>query len=48
LQRGGTCLMYASSQGHMEVVKYLCEVGGKELLMTMENVSVRMHLWMHS
>jgi hypothetical protein len=38
--------MSASSGGHMEVVKYLCEVGGKELLMKSITVSGRMHVLM--
>jgi hypothetical protein len=28
-----SCLYRASREGHLEVVKYLCEQGGKELLM---------------
>ena len=35
----GTCLMAACSGGHLDVVKYLREVGGKELLMLTEHVS---------
>jgi hypothetical protein len=30
----------------MEVVKYLCEVGGEELLMRADEVSGRMHVLM--
>jgi hypothetical protein len=36
--------MSASSGGHMEVVKYLCEVGGEELLMRADEVSGLMHV----
>ena len=39
MQGGQTCLMWASGSGHLEVVKYLCEVGGKELVMMTCNVS---------
>jgi hypothetical protein len=39
LQRGETCLISASKGGHIEVVKYLCEVGGKELVMMTDMVS---------
>jgi hypothetical protein len=31
--------MLASVGGYMEVVKYLCEVGGKELVMMKDDVS---------
>ena len=31
--------MHASGEGHVEVVRYLCEVGGKELLMMTDKVS---------
>ena len=30
----------------MEVVKYLYDLGGKELLMMTSKVSVQMHVWM--
>ena len=37
--------MRASYGGHMEVVKYLYDLGGKELLMMTRKVSVWMHVW---
>jgi hypothetical protein len=37
-QRGWSCLMSAADNGHLEVVKYLVEVGGKELLMLVDKV----------
>ena len=37
--------MRASEGGHMEVVKYLYDLGGKELLMMTSEVSVQMHVW---
>jgi hypothetical protein len=37
-QRGWSCLMVAAHSGHLEVVKYLVEVGGKELLMLVDKV----------
>jgi hypothetical protein len=37
-QRGWSCLMGAADDGHLEVVKYLVEVGGKELLMLVDQV----------
>ncbi len=39
VQRGMSCLYAASFNGHLEVVKYLYEVGGKELLKLNDNVS---------
>ena len=33
-----TCLHRAAGGGHIEVVKYLCEVGGKELIMRLDQV----------
>jgi hypothetical protein len=41
-QDGESCLYKACRQGHLEVVKYLYEQGGKELLMLRRNVS---RLW---
>ncbi len=38
-QRAGTCLMLACARGHLDVVKYVCEVGGKELVMATDTVS---------
>jgi hypothetical protein len=37
-QNGWSCLMGAADNGHLEVVKYLVEVGSKELLMLTLNV----------
>ena len=37
--------MSASDGGHMEVVEYLCDLGGKELLMMTDNVSAWMDVW---
>ncbi len=45
LQIGWTCLMSASEGGHLEVVKYLYDLGGKELLMMRSDVSMWMHVW---
>ena len=39
VQNGASCLYMASQYGHLEVVKYLHEVGGKELLMLTKDVS---------
>ncbi len=44
LQYGETCLMLASKGGHMEIVRYLYDVGGKELLMMTDEVSVNMYV----
>jgi hypothetical protein len=33
VQVAASCLFTACREGHLEVVKYLCEQGGKELLM---------------
>ncbi len=33
IQMGQSCLQYACMMGHLEVVKYLCDRGGKELVM---------------
>jgi hypothetical protein len=46
MQSGGSCLIRASEGGHVEVVKYLYDLGGKELLMMTDYVSVWMHVWM--
>ncbi len=35
---GETCLHRAAKWGHIEVVKYLCEVGGKDLIMQLDQV----------
>ncbi len=32
MQFGGTCLHRAAGGGHIEAVKYLCEVGGKDMI----------------
>jgi hypothetical protein len=34
-----SCICTACYNGHLEVVKYLCEQGGKELLMLTDKVS---------
>jgi hypothetical protein len=39
VQNATSCLFVASSSGHLEVVKYLCERGGKKLLMLSAIVS---------
>jgi hypothetical protein len=36
--RRDTCLHRAAGGGHIEVVKYLCEVGGKDLIMWFSEV----------
>ncbi len=43
-QDGSSCLMVASDGGHLEVVKHLCEHGGKELLMHAAEVRCLSHL----
>jgi hypothetical protein len=48
VQHEGTCLMSASRGGHMEIVKYLCQLGGKELLVRADKVSGRMHVLMRA
>ena len=40
MQDGASCLMVASQNGHLEVVRYLCERGGEKLLLMADNVSV--------
>ncbi len=39
LQFGRNCLMWACEGGHFEILEYLCEVGGRELLMATDGVS---------
>ena len=39
-QYGRTCLHAACERGPLEVVQYLHDVGGKELLVSTDNVSV--------
>ena len=39
-QKGRTCLHATSEGGHLEVVRYLYDVGGKALLMSTDKVSV--------
>jgi hypothetical protein len=43
LQDGLSCLFAASSAGHLEVVKYLSELGGEELMMLRTKVSDYIH-----
>ena len=38
--------MWASHRGHLEVAQYLCEVGGKDLLM-MTTTTVSAHMSVH-
>jgi hypothetical protein len=38
MQDGDSCLMKAVRSGNLDVVKYLCEVGGKELIMLQNKV----------
>jgi hypothetical protein len=40
IQEGSSCLHIASTRGHLELVKYLCERGGEVLLMLKNEVSV--------
>ncbi len=37
-QDGYSCLMRAVLEEKLEIVKYLCEVGGKELMMLQDKV----------
>jgi hypothetical protein len=39
VQDGWSCLLIASEKGHLDVAKYLCEVGGERLLTLTQNVS---------
>ena len=39
VQYGMSCLFLPCHEGRLEVVKYLCNQGGKELLMLTDNVS---------
>jgi hypothetical protein len=41
VQDGQSCLMNTVQKGHLEVVKYLVKVGGKELLMLVDKVCAR-------
>ncbi len=38
MQDGASCLLKACENGHVGVVKYLCEQGGEELLMLTDKV----------
>jgi hypothetical protein len=40
MQDGASCLLKACENGHVGVVKYLCEQGREELLMLTDKVSV--------
>ncbi len=37
-QDGDSCLMRAVSKEKLEIVKYLCEVGGEDLVMLQDKV----------
>ncbi len=39
VQDGWSCLLIAFQEGHVDVAKYLCEVGGERLLTLTSNVS---------
>ncbi len=39
VQDGWSCLLAACQEGHLDVAKYLCEVGGERLLTLTANVS---------
>jgi hypothetical protein len=39
MQLGWTGLLIACQDGHLEVVKYLCETGGEKLMMKPDKVS---------
>jgi hypothetical protein len=41
VQKGWPCLMVAVWEGHLEIVKYLVEVGGKRMLMLVDKVCAR-------
>ncbi len=41
MQDGWSCLHIASFHGHLDVVEYVCEVGGERLLMLSDKVSWR-------
>jgi hypothetical protein len=41
VQNGWSCLLKASQNGHLDVVKHLCEVGGETLLMLTDKVRGR-------
>ena len=41
VQNGWSCLTRASRNGHLDVVKHLCEVGGETLLMLTHKVRER-------
>jgi len=45
VQQGLSCLLMAAQQGHLEVVKYLCENGGDELLVWRDQVSMCMYVF---
>ncbi len=40
LQNGVSSLVIASQIGHLDVVKYLCEIGGKKLILLANDVSM--------
>jgi hypothetical protein len=39
-QNGQAALRLAASNGHLNVVQHLCDVGGKELMMMQDKVSL--------
>ncbi len=41
MQEGVSCLLRAANNGHLDVVKHLCEVGGERLLMLTQEVRGR-------
>jgi hypothetical protein len=45
VQKGWSCLINAARSGQLAVVKYLVEVGGKELLMLEDKVCICVCLW---